>query len=227
VLIVPLGSRRLGRDEKLENMNPNDLPSIKELRATAQSLAMLDAILSPEWQYRYFSFDSKWAPGMEMASMRNGCGDDWHLLFDSVGAALKGFAHELASDFSFPNRLRTEVPDDFASFLNEPAFSMESATFCYWRKVEDAAWHKVRSFMPGDGAAEMLDQIVAGPAGYKDWAESYFEVAVDLQSVCAVFDHAPLSKALILALNPEADIALTFSQAVEIGYLRCDTQHGG
>jgi hypothetical protein len=208
-------------------MNPSDLPSIQELRATVQSLAMLDAILSPEWQYRYFSFDSKWAPGMEMASMRNGCGDDWHLLFDSVGAALKGFAHELSSDFSFPNRLQTEVPDDFASFLHEPAFSMESATFCYWRKVEDKTWNKVRRLLPDDGAAEMLYQIVAGPPGYKYWAEGYFEVPVDLQSVCAIFDHAPLSNELILALNSEADIASTFGQAVEIGYPRRGSQQGG
>ena len=205
-------------------MNPNDLPSIQEFRTTAQSLAMLDAILCPEWQYRYFSFDSKWATGMEMASMRNGCGDDWHLLFDSVGAALKGFAHELANDYSFPKRLRTEVPGDFASFLDEPAFSMEFATFCYWRKVDDMAWNKVRSLMPDDGAAEMLNQIVAGPRGYKYWAEDYFEVPVELQSVCAVFDHTPLSNEIISALNPEADIAFTISQAVEIGYPRRETR---
>ena len=162
-----------------------------------------------------------------MASMRNGCGDDWHLLFDSVGAAVKGFAHELAGDFSFPNRLQTEVSGDFASFLNEPAFSMESATFCYWRKVEDTAWSKVRSLMPDDGAAEMLYQLVGGPLGYKSWAEDYFEVAIDLQSVCAVFDHAPLSNALVLALNPEADIDFAISQAVEIGYPGCGTERGG
>src|SRR5215218_10310749 len=48
-----------------------DIPSLKKL---SQSLAMLDAIMSPEWDYRYYSFDSKWAAGEMMASMRNGCG---------------------------------------------------------------------------------------------------------------------------------------------------------
>ncbi len=35
-----------------------DLPSIAGLRRLTRSLAMLDAILSLEWDYRYYSFDS-------------------------------------------------------------------------------------------------------------------------------------------------------------------------
>ena len=207
----------------MRNMNPKDLPTLQELRATAQSLAMLDAILSPEWQYRYFSFNSKWAPGMEMASMRNGCGDDWFLLFDPVGAAIKGYAHELAGDFSFPQRLRADVPSDFSSFLDEPAFSMESATFCYWRKVDDMEWNKVRSLMPDDGSTELLHQLIAGPIGYKSWAESYFEVSIDPKSIRSVFEHVRLSDDLILKLNPGADVALIFNDAIEIGYPSCAT----
>lgn len=34
------------------------LPDVPALRRLMQSLAMLDAILSPEWEYRYFSFNS-------------------------------------------------------------------------------------------------------------------------------------------------------------------------
>ncbi len=77
-------------------MSPEPLPSIAEIRCITQSLAMLDAILCPEWEYRYYSFNSAWGPSEEMASMRNGSGDDWFLLLDATGAALKGFAHELA-----------------------------------------------------------------------------------------------------------------------------------
>ncbi len=38
------------------------LPGIDDLRRLCQSLAMLDAILEPEWQYRYYSFNSRWIP---------------------------------------------------------------------------------------------------------------------------------------------------------------------
>ncbi len=40
------------------------------------SLAVLDAIMSPDWQYRYYSFDAAWGDDAMMASMRNGQGDD-------------------------------------------------------------------------------------------------------------------------------------------------------
>jgi len=80
-----------------------ELPDIERLRRLAKSIAMLDAIISPEWEYRSYSYNSHWGQDEEMASMRNGCGDDWFLLFNSHGAALKGFAHEypLAGDASF------------------------------------------------------------------------------------------------------------------------------
>jgi hypothetical protein len=50
------------------------LPDISTLRRLTRSLAMLDAIMSPEWESRYYSFDSHWGPGELMASMRNGQG---------------------------------------------------------------------------------------------------------------------------------------------------------
>jgi hypothetical protein len=59
-----------------------------------KSLAALDAIIEPEWEYRYYSFNSKWAESEAMGSMRNGQGDEWFCVFSPVGAFLKGFDHE-------------------------------------------------------------------------------------------------------------------------------------
>ena len=70
------------------------LPDIDRLKALCQSLAMLDAIMSPDWEYRYYSFDSKWGLNEMMASMRNGQGDDFFILFNNNGAIIKGFDHE-------------------------------------------------------------------------------------------------------------------------------------
>jgi len=36
------------------------IPDIETLRRLTKSVAMLDAIICPEWEYRYFSYDSKW-----------------------------------------------------------------------------------------------------------------------------------------------------------------------
>jgi hypothetical protein len=54
------------------------LPDVESLRRLWQSMAMLDAILSPDWEYRYYSFNAAWGAGEEMGSMRDGCGDSLH-----------------------------------------------------------------------------------------------------------------------------------------------------
>lgn len=70
------------------------LPDVDALRQKTQSLAVLDAILSPDWQYQYYSCNSKWDVDEMMASRKNGCGDELCILFNRSGAILKGFDHE-------------------------------------------------------------------------------------------------------------------------------------
>jgi hypothetical protein len=62
----------------ISTRNLTELPTTETLRKLTQSLAMLDAILMPEWDNRYYSFNSKWAENEQMASMRNGQGDGWY-----------------------------------------------------------------------------------------------------------------------------------------------------
>jgi len=206
-------------------VTPEDLPDIETLRRLTKSIAMLDAIICPDWEYRYYSFNSKWGPGEEMASMRNGSGDDWFLLFDVHGAALKGFAHEypLAGDESFPARIQETVPREFDSFLGEPAFAMEMATFCLWRRHTDRAWGVV---LPAaghvspedDGSAMLLDILDGNPETYREYVAGYFERKVSVAAVRAIYAHQPLNEHLVETLNPELAFAEITNDALEIGY---------
>ncbi len=123
-----------------------NIPDVESLRRLSQSLAMLDAIISPRWESRYYSFNSKWSAGEMMASMRDGSGDDYFILFNSHGAIIKGFAHESAMTPWANEPLKVwrgvldNVPNEFQSFLSEPAFSIESTTFCIWRRYSDSSW---------------------------------------------------------------------------------------
>lgn len=38
------------------------LPEVSRVRDLSKALAMLDAVMSPEWEARYYSFDSHWSP---------------------------------------------------------------------------------------------------------------------------------------------------------------------
>src|SRR5258708_31307927 len=126
--------------------NLSALPDITRLKLLTQSLALLDSILCPEWEYRYYSFNANWGSGEDLASMRNGRGDHFFCLFNQSGAILKGFAHEAPmSPFRvnppqiWPGILES-VPNQFTAFLSQPAFSIDETTFCIWRTVSDKAW---------------------------------------------------------------------------------------
>ncbi|MGA7805455.1 hypothetical protein [Bradyrhizobium sp.] len=73
------------------------LPDVFSLKRLLQSVAILDAVICPEWPHRYYSFNANWATGEMMGSMRNGQGDEFFALFNSHGAFIKGFDHESMS----------------------------------------------------------------------------------------------------------------------------------
>src|SRR5438105_3956555 len=88
-------SRRSGRGgAMISTRDLSLLPDVDGLRRTLQSMAMLDAILCPEWEFRYYSFNAAWDAGEQMGSMRNGSGDNFFAHFSPAGCWLKGFAHD-------------------------------------------------------------------------------------------------------------------------------------
>src|SRR3569833_1749891 len=122
------------------------LPVVEPLKRLLQAFAMLDAILSPEWDYRYYSFNAGWGQQEQMGSMRNGCGDDFFANFNEHGCSLKGFDHESEMSPSgldppkvWPGVLEG-IPAEFEPGATEPAFRMGDTTFCIWRRREDDQW---------------------------------------------------------------------------------------
>lgn len=207
------------------------LPGIPALRERCRALAMLDAILSPEWESRYYSFDSHWAPDEQMASMRNGSGDEWSIVFSPAGAFIRGFDHESPMS-PFVNHgelwpgLVDTVPPVFARHVGEPAFSYQGtlqATVCLWRRSDDDRWHTGDLEFPADeeqdGADYLFDVLVEGtPAAYREFAEDYYELTVDHGAVEEIFALRPLTDDLVRRLNPDLATADLAEDTAEIGY---------
>ena len=194
-----------------------------------QSLAMLDAILCPEWQYHYFSFNSRWAPGAQMGSMRNGQGDHYFALFNSVGCWLKGFDHESAMTPFATNPPKVApgvldgVPPEFADCLNEPAFVLDETTFCIWRRYGDAAWQRGPVSLDSDdqdpdGSAGLLQYLDANPQTYRSWAQDYYERDVSPTAVQSVYAHQPLNQRSVSQLNADISLETLNAEIEEIGY---------
>ena len=206
----------------------DSIPKIDSLKRLCQSLAVLDAIMSPEWEYRYYSFNSKWSEGEMMGSMRNGSGDEYFILFNSHGAIMKGFAHESsmspwASDpVQVWSGVLDHVPAEFGKFLTEPAFSMSETTFCIWRRTEDESWQTGQIEYPEDddpdGSEGLLFILDGEPRTYHEFAEEYYERAIDLQSVTSIYEHRPLTSEIVKKLNPEVSLESLRSDVEEIDY---------
>ena len=157
--------------------NLSAIPNVDDLKKLCKSISTLDAIICPEWEYRYYSYQKDWDldAGEECLEMRNGSGDHFFVLFTKIGAIINGLAHEsvmcnwaqveIKPKGFFQNvfgKKQTElkqniwtgvvdkVPDEFQHFIfGEPIKSI-GTTFCIWRKYTDDKWNKGEFLYPED-----------------------------------------------------------------------------
>lgn len=207
-----------------------ELPNVEELKRISQSLAMLDAILMPDWEYRFYSFDANWSDDEMLASMRNGSGDSYFILFGSAGAIIKGYAHESAmarhsvdTGEVWPGVL-DQVPPEFETVLEDPAFVPEETTFCIWRRRGELVWQTGKIEFPDsdspDGSEELLFILDGKPETYATWASEYYERQIPVDAVAEIYAHKPLTQQLVSRLNPDCVLADLESDLDEIGYHR-------
>lgn len=205
------------------------LPGIGELRDHCRGLAMLDAVLSPEWPDRYYSFDA----AEDRAAMRNGMGDEFAVAFSPAGAYVEGFDHESPmSPWARMDRpevwpgVLDELPEAFLPYVSRGADGEPpDVTACLWRAADDPAWRTGTIDFPArhgddpDGAAYVFELLVDRSAeAYAEWAADYYETAVDVEAVRHVLALRPLTQAVVSALNPEVDPADLAGDIEEIGY---------
>ncbi len=189
------------------------LPDIETLRLLTQSLAMLDAIMSPDWESRYHSFNAHWGGDEMMASMRDGAGNDYFILFNPHGAVIEGFDHESEmSPFAstdgetiWPGVLDS-LPTEFTAITTDAAFSVQETTFCIWRRWEDEYWQTGTIEYPdgeaeADGSGWLLFLLDTKPETYWEWAKDYYEADLALSAIGHIYAHKPLTDGIIYSLR--------------------------
>ncbi|MFH8578915.1 hypothetical protein OG468_20415 [Streptomyces zaomyceticus] len=213
------------------------LPGIEELRDHSRGLAMVEAVLSPEWESRYYSFDAHWSETEQLASMKNGSGDEYTIVLSPAGAFARVFDHEsplspfgeLADGLTWPGVI-DGVPEAFREYLTEPAFTDEDGvhvtTACLWREPADTDWHTgpveftdLEDHEDPDGSERLLHLLTDRRAeAYAEFAEDYYERAVDIEAVRHVLALRPLTAEIVAALNPGVTLADLAEDVREIGY---------
>lgn len=154
---------------KISTRDLSSMPNIEELRNLCKSLAVLDAIICPEWENRYYSYISNWNDNEEFFEMRDGSGDEMKILFCLNGCVINGFSHEselcdwneveVEEKISFiekwfgnkknkteliqniPEGVLDSLPNEFHHFIFEEPVKNSGTTFCIWRKPYDSKWH--------------------------------------------------------------------------------------
>jgi hypothetical protein len=212
------------------------LPAIGVVRRWSQSLAVLDAIMSAERQYRYFCFDAESGPRQALASMRNGSGDEYSITFTGDGAFLRGFDHEspLSPFIQTPPArwpgLLSGLPIAFATVAYQPAFALGDVpmvTVALWRLTGDDQWHHSQIAYPQawaheykdpDGSDWLFAQLDGRAESNLQHASEYFERDLPAEAVTAIIEHHPLTAGLVHALNAERSHHDVTSDLYQIGY---------
>ncbi|MBL4670808.1 MAG: hypothetical protein JKX81_01010 [Arenicella sp.] len=178
----------------------NALGSIESVLHSSRGLALLDAIFMPEWEFRYFSFNSKWNIEKRemMASMRDGQGNEYFLIFTLTGVVGK-FLYEKNAEK--PLELLSQIPNEFSSFKSEPAFDIQNTSFFIWRKNNEKNWCLAHD-LPNN-RLPMLAFLETDLGHYIEWAERYYDVEIETEVAQKVFSSLRVTQDDLSSLNPE------------------------
>ena len=209
------------------------LPNQPALQQLCKAISVCDAIISPEWEYRYYSYQEKWAKDEEFFEMRDGQGDQMLILFRPDGCVINGFAHELydyEAELPAKSKLTHGLPDIYKEFIFGEPVKTIGTTFCIW--TNDLSTNSQQNWQIGDcehhedGSKEMLYLFDGKPQTYVAWACEYFEAGHDykqsgipLKTVADIYAGKTLTKAMVLSIVDDVeDWAQLEADLQEINY---------
>jgi len=175
-----------------------ELPSIDDVRRRSQGLALLDAIIMPDWEHRYFSFNCRWSDvdGEMMASMRNGSDDEYFLHFSKNGAVGKAIdANPLANSCVF----LAQIPKCFSDFKNESAFQVSDAAYYFWRETGGKWFSSPENLKLYPNLRFLSSEIIY----YHEWAVNYYERDIDFNVLRKVFNTLSINQEQLTVLNSD------------------------
>lgn len=189
-----------------------DLPEINNLKNISKKIALLDAVIEQDWEYRYYSYNGQWDDSEEMASMRDGEGNHYFILFKKNMCFIKVIDKEKNSINEIKSKLSEtdhNFKDELMEFLNEPAFYIDELSFLYWNV--DGKWNSIE---PDEN--KWLNILIDPVSEYVKFAENYYEVKLNINIISKIINENVKMKQL-LEINPDVDIDQLFEDIEEIG----------
>ena len=198
-----------------------EIPCKNELQKLCQSISVIDAILSQDWEYRYYSYNKNWDINEEFFEMRNGHGDQMQILFLKNSSIINVFSQEKGTQNK--DNLAKDLPSQYKDFMFGEPINSIGTSYCFWSD-EDGNWQTNQDEDLDDYSLEMLQVFDAKPTTYLDWATDYYdgnfvETGIPLNSVEKIYKHETLTKDLVLSIVEELeDWEQLHDDLDEIGY---------
>src|SRR5690554_119468 len=191
----------------ISTRNYHLLPDSKTLQTICKAIAVLDAVLSQEWQFRYYSYNSQWAENEEFFEMRNGSGNQMLILFGQEGCVINGIANECNQQDK--QKLTSGLPAIFDEIIFDEPVKSIGTTFCLWT-TEPRKWEVGQIENYDDNSEKMLHIFDGNPQTYIDWATEYFEGSyiengIPLETVTEVYNGKTLTKEMVLTIVEEPE----------------------
>lgn len=197
------------------------LPNKNVFQNICKAISVLDAIICQEWEYRYYSYNSKWGEGEEFCEMRNGSGDLMNILFLDDKCIISGFAHEYQNNEK--KEITKKLPEIYNEFMFGEPVKSYGTTFCLWLN-ENNEWQTGNIKDYNDNSEEMLGIFDGNSQTYIHWASEYFkesykETGIPLETVTKIYKGETLTKEMVLSIvNEIEDWKLLESDLKEINY---------
>lgn len=191
-----------------------DFQSIDSLKNISKKIALIEAVIEPEWEYRYYSYNSKWSDSEEMASMRDGSGNYYFILFSGSQCFIKvidkmqNFKDEAMRTL---DAMDIDSQKSISAFLNEPAFYTDELSYLYWNT--NGTWNSIE--MNEHSWLNILHDPVPE---YIRFAKNYYDKTIPKKTVSTVINEE-VSLSYLVKLNPDIDINSLKTDIDEIGLI--------
>lgn len=176
----------------------------------------------------YHSFQPDRLPGVDVAMLDHGNGDEVQFFFDAQhGCLVKGFDHESDMSPHAQDEFRTwpgvldDAPPELLAHLDGPDFRKDETTFCIWRRKGDRHWWQgeVVESEKGEWSAHLFRvHTFLDAEAYFDWASDYHELTESaLEPLKKIFGSCEVDTATALALNPNAELERARGELAKMG----------
>lgn len=199
------------------------LPNAERLKNFCKGLAALDIIMvEEEWSFiRHYTYNPAWRKGKEAFFATDGSDQSMIVMFAPEGCVINGVDSELYDwEKKLPRieDLTDGMPPALQKLMGSREVKKMKSTFCVW--TEDGITWYCNPMDGEDASKDLLPLIDGDPQTYVEYGKWFYPADLPLETVRQLADGVPVTKELVIALNPRQANGLSCGSVILLEQLR-------